>query len=91
MKTITHTEKVTIKVSKEELLEGKWLAYTLLSAKIAEIEKKENLGYKSYRTKLYNSYAGNKYNVEIKAGIKCINVDEPMKSTASLALEFIKE
>ena len=37
MKTITSTETIKIKVKKEELLEGKWIHFQLLSKKLGEI------------------------------------------------------
>ena len=88
MKTIQNTDKVTIKVSKNELIEGKWLNYQLLSKKLSEVEKTENMGYKSLRTKLYNSTACDKYNLKEIAGLKCIDIDSPMKAVASLELTF---
>lgn len=90
MRTITNTEKITLKVTEDELIEGKWLNYSLLSKKLQEIEEKENMKYKSLRSKLYNSINCNKYNLRIVAGLQCIDVDNPMKSslTASLELYF---
>ena len=46
------------------------------------------MGYKSLRNKLYNSSACSKYNTAEMAGLKCIDVDNPMKATASLVLVF---
>lgn len=88
MKTVQNIETITIKVSDNELIEGKWLNYQLLSKKLGEVEKAENMGYKSLRNKLYNSSACDKYNIKEMAGLKCIDVDNPMKGTASLALKF---
>lgn len=91
MKTVQNIDKVTIKVTDNELFGGKWLNYQLLSKKLGEIEKESNMGYKSLRNKLYNSSACGKYNLEEIAGLKCINVDDPMKGTASLCLSFERE
>ena len=88
MKTITSTDTVTIKVSKEELLEGKWIHFQLLSKKLGEIEKQEKLPYKKLRNKFYNSRACNKYNMQDIAGLPCIDVKNPMKDKASLELIF---
>lgn len=88
MKTIQNVDKITIKVSDNELIDGKWLNYQLLSKKLGEIEKSNNMGYKSLRNKLYNSSACSKYNTTEIAGLKCIDVDNPMKATASLELVF---
>jgi hypothetical protein len=89
MKTIASTVNLKLKVSSDELINKKWLCYTLLSKKVAEEEEKQGTGYKSFRTRLYNSCMCKKYNIETVAGIKCINVDKPMKSEpASLVIEF---
>lgn len=88
MRTVQNVEEVTLKVTKDELIEDKWITCQLLSIKISEIEKNNNLRYKSLRSRMYNSLACGKYNVENKAGIKCVNVEEPMKGTASLKLTF---
>ena len=90
MKTIQNVDKITIKVSDNELIGGKWLNYQLLSKKLCEIEKSNNMGYKSLRNKLYNSSACSKYNTTEIAGLKCIDVDNPMKATASLVLVFAR-
>lgn len=88
MKTIQSVDTVTIKVTDSELITDKWLNYQLLSKKIGEVEKEKNLGYKSLRNKLYNSTACGKYNTAEMAGLKCIDIDNPMKSSASLVLKF---
>lgn len=88
MKTIQSVDTVTIKVTDSELIADKWLNYQLLSKKIGEVEKEKNLGYKSLRNKLYNSTACGKYNTAEMAGLKCIDIDNPMKSSASLVLKF---
>lgn len=88
MKTITNTDTVTIKVSKEDLLEGKWLHFQLLSKKLGELENQKKLPYKTLRNKFYNSRACNKYNMQNIAGLPCIDVKNPMKDKASLELVF---
>jgi hypothetical protein len=88
MRTIANTEKITLKVTEDELIGGKWLNYTLLSKKLQEIEVKENMKYKSLRNKLYNSINCNKYNMGLVAGLPCIDIDNPMKSRATASLEL---
>lgn len=88
MKTIKNTTTICVKVTDNELINGKWFSLQLLSKKVAEIEKEQNVGYKSYRCKMYNSIACNKYNVEVISGIKCIDTENPMKATASLEVTF---
>lgn len=88
MKTVQNIEKVTVKVSKNELLEGKYIHCKLLSEKLGKIEEKNDLRYKSLRSRFYNSCACNKYNMTEKAGLKLIDVENPMLATASLELTF---
>ena len=88
MRTIKDTEKVTVKVTEDELIDGKWLNYELLSSKLGAIEKEKSIGYKSLRNKLYNSYACGKYNIQKIAGLRCIDIDNPMTGKASLELVF---
>ena len=92
MNTIKNTEKLTISVGKKDLFEGKWLNLQLLSQKIHEVEKQNNMAYKALRNRMYNSRYCNKYNLKDIAGILCIDVTKPMaKAQASLVLDFIIE
>lgn len=88
MRTVQNIDNVTIKVSKDELINEKWLTFQLLSRKLAEIEEDRKIGYKKLRNKMYNSQACSKYNSEIVAGMKCIDVTNPMKGIASLEFTF---
>lgn len=88
MKPVQSTTEIKIKVSPSELLEKKYLNYQLLSQKLGEIEKNENMPYKNLRNKFYNSSNCGKYNTTDIAGIKCIDIENPMKGTASLQLSF---
>lgn len=89
MRTVKNIETVTVKVSSDELIEGKWLHYQLLSKKLYDMEQQNGMAYKSIRNRLYNCFALGKYNTETKAGLKCIDTENPMKTnTASLILNF---
>lgn len=88
MKTVQNIYNITVKVSKNELINGKWLAFQILSKKLGKIEEDRSMEYKRLRNRMYNSQACSKYNSEIVAGIKCIDVTNPMKGTASLTLTF---
>ena len=88
MKTVTNVYNITVEVSKSELIEGKWLNFQLLSQKLGKMENDQKMAYKQLRNKFYNSMNGNKYNMTQKVGLKCIDIDNPMKTTASLALTF---
>lgn len=89
MKTIQSIETVEIVVYPEELLNDKWITFHLLSKKLGEIEEQNKMTYKQLRNRFYNSRACNKYNLETIAGMRCIDIDEPMKTnTASLVLKF---
>ena len=88
MKTVASVCTIKVSVSKDELIEGKWLNFRLLSQKLGKMENDQNMAYKQLRNKFYNSMNGNKYNMTEKVGLKCIDIDNPMKATASLALVF---
>lgn len=88
MKTVQNIDNITIKVSKEELINEKWLTFQLLSKKLAKIEEDKSMEYKKLRNKMYNSQACSKYNSETIAGMKCIDITNPMKGVASLTLTF---
>lgn len=88
MKTIQSIEKVEVTVTKEELLENRWISFQILSKKLGEAEQKGGKPYKHYRSKLYNSKACNKYNTKSIAGILCVDTETPMKAKASLELSF---
>lgn len=88
MRTITNTESIKLTIDKGSLLEGKYLPLTVLSSKLREIEKGNNLGYKQLRNRMYNSKNCNKYNMKEIAGITCIDVMNPMQGKASLDLTF---
>ena len=90
MKTIASTETIKLSVDSNELINGKWLNFQLLSKKLGEIENQKKIAYKSLRNKFYNSRACGKYNMQEVAGLPCIDVDEPMKGKASLELVFEK-
>ena len=46
MKTVQNIDNITVKVSKEELINEKWLAFQLLSKKLAKIEEDKSMEYK---------------------------------------------
>lgn len=92
MRTVANTETIKIKITKNDLIEDKWIPYLCLSSKIKELENEKDMVYKRLRVRLYNSFSSNKYNIDTKAGIKCIDTKNPMKSnSASLVLYFVKE
>jgi hypothetical protein len=89
MKTIQSIENITIKVTKGELLEGKYITFPALSAKLRDYEIEHSMGYKQLRNRLYNSRACGKYNTKSIAGMVCFDTEEPMKiKEASLVLSF---
>ena len=90
MRPVLDTCEVTIEVKESELIEGKWINFQLLSRKLGEMEREKKLAYKQLRNRMYNSMNCNKYNIEEKAGLKCFDVDNPMKGTASLKISFVR-
>lgn len=91
MRTIKDISEVTIVVGSTDLLDGKWLNVQLLSEMLKAKEESEGLDYKRLRNKMYNSLGAGKYNTMNKIGLTFIDVDNPMKNTASLKLTFKKE
>ena len=91
MRTIKDISEVTVKVSKSVLLEDKYLSVQVLSEMLKTKEEQENLGYKRLRNKMYNSLGAEKYNTISRYGMTFIDIDSPMKNTASLKLVFVKE
>lgn len=91
MRTVANTEEVMIEVQDSELIEGKWLSYSAISKKLSAMEEKDKLGYKALRNRLYNSCSCGKYNTKDFFGnMRCIDIENPMKGTASLKLNFKK-
>lgn len=91
MKTVQSVESVTVTVTKDELLNDKWLSFQLFSKKLREIEKQNSMCYKYLRNRFYNSRACGKYNMETIAGVLYIDTENPMKTlTSSLVVKFKK-
>ena len=62
MKAVQNIDNITVKVSKEELINEKWLTFQLLSKKLAKIEEDKTMEYKRLRNKRDNSKAFSTYN-----------------------------
>ena len=90
MRTVQNTKTVEIKVSDSELIEGKWINFSLLSEKLHSIEKEQKLEYKALRNRFYNSIKHDKYNTIDKVGLQFVDIDNPMKKEASLELKFVR-
>ena len=91
MRVITDTQEVTIKVTKEDVLYDEWIPFENLSNKLKALENDKSREYKYYRQRLYNDYRGGRLNGKVFAGIKCVNIKDPMNGTASLKLNFVME
>ena len=90
MRTIKEISEINIRVHKGYLYEGKYLAVQVLSEMLKEAEERENLGYKKLRNKMYNSLGADKYNTIERFGVTFVDIEKPMKNTASLKLTFEK-
>lgn len=88
MKTVLSVENVTVKVKKNELLQGEYIHFQLLSEKLKAIEEEKGYEYKKLRNRFYNSFACGKYETKEIAGLKCVFTTKPMKGVASLVLDF---
>lgn len=91
MRTIKDISEITLPVKKDLLFEGKYLSVQVLSEMLRSTEESDNLGYKKLRNKMYNSLGADKYNTITRFGITFVDVEKPMKNTASLKLNFVKE
>lgn len=89
MRKITETRKVLIKISKDDVINGEWIASTLVSDKLKDMEVESNEPYKSLRNKFYNTDASGRFNTTVIGGVKCINIKKPMNVVpATLEIEF---
>ena len=88
MRTVSDTVKVELKVKRNELIDGKYMFYEHVSAKLKVLEEQDATKYKALRNHFYNSSFGNKYNIVHVYGLKCIDVTDAMKAKASLELSF---
>lgn len=88
MKTFKSVENITLKVTKNELVNGKWLNLALLSSKLQDLENEGKYPNRYLRTKLYNTTASGKLNTEVVCGMKCVDVKNPMKVNASINFTF---
>ena len=88
MRTVSDTVKVELKVKRNELIDGKYMFYEHVSAKLKVLEEQDAAKYKALRNRFYNSASGNKYNIVHVYGLKCIDVTDAMKAKASLELSF---
>lgn len=89
MKTIKDTVTLTVEITKEDLLNDKWISVYALSKKLAKLEYQNKAMNKDYRTRLYNSITGGKYNVKVIAGVRFIDTTNLLKSEkASLIMDF---
>lgn len=91
MRTIKDISEVTVTVKQSYLYDGKYLGVQVLSEMLRNTEERDNLGYKKLRNKMYNSLGADKYNTITRFGITFIDIEKPMKNTASLKLNFVKE
>ena len=91
MRTIKDISEITVTVDKDTLYDGKYLGVQVLSEMLKRAEERDNLGYKKLRNKMYNSLGADKYNTIERFGITFIDIEKPMKATASLKLNFVKE
>lgn len=88
MKVVRDTIKVKLKVKRSELFEGRYMYFKKVSALLRDKENSGNMQFKALRNRFYNSDLCQKYNVKEICGLKCIDTLEPMRSKASLELEF---
>ena len=88
MKGVKQTMKIELEVHKDEIIKDKYIHYECVSSKLKALEEQNNTQYKAMRNKFYNSSFGGKYNLATVCGLKCLDLENPMKAKASLELSF---
>lgn len=88
MRVVKQTVQVELEVSRNELIDGQYVHYECVSAKLKALEEKNNTQYKALRNKFYNSVASGKYNIICIYGLRCIDIKNPMRAKASLEIKF---
>ena len=88
MKVIKDTMKLEIEVKKEDLISGQYIPVSVVSDRLRVMEEEKEMPNKSLRYRFYNTVNSNRYNTKTFAGIKCIDIKEPMIKLASLELTF---
>lgn len=91
MRVIADTKFVEVGIEKDLIFtdNGKrYVCVQIVSDLLKKKEEADNLEHKSLRIRLYNSLHCEKYNVLDAFGMKWIDIDNPMKSKASLELNF---
>lgn len=92
MRTVKNVEKVALSVSRQNLVNEKYVFVDTVSELLKEQEISKGLKYKSLREKFYNCIRLGKYSITVIYGKQCIDVTNPMMARASLALSFkVKE
>lgn len=91
MRPVANTKNVTVEVTNDDVIEEKWLPFLTLTKKLSVLEKADKQPHKEYCKRFYNSNRCEKYNIRTVAGLKFIDVDEPMKEeVASLHISFVR-
>lgn len=88
MKVVKQTVKIELEVHKDEIIKDKYIHYECVSSKLKALEEQKNTQYKALRNKFYNSSSCGKYNLATVCGLKCLDLEHPMKAKASLELSF---
>ena len=88
MKVVKQTVKIELEVHKDEIIKDKYIHYECVSSKLKALEEQNNTQYKALRNNVYNSSFGGKYNLATVCGLKCLDLENPMKAKASLELSF---
>lgn len=89
MRTIQYKSEITLEVKQEDLFEGRYVPYTLVSSKIKEFTEKNNLYKEKLSSKFRNSFIAGKYKTKEIATLRFIDVKDTMANDyASLILSF---
>jgi len=89
MKVVKQTMKIELEVHKDEIIKDKYIHYECVSSKLKALEEQNNTQYKAPEKQgsTILLLAG-KYNLATVCGLKCLDLENPMKAKASLELSF---
>lgn len=84
------TERLTLDITNERLLDGRYISFASLAGMVRKYEESHSIPGKKLQVKLYNSLYGGKYPVMEMYGVRFVDTRTPVKSDASLVIDFIK-
>lgn len=88
MRTVNSVMNVVFDVAGNDIIEEKYLSLRKLSEYLRSLEISDAGKYYGVRKKLYNAIQAGKINTVTKAGIRLIDIENPMRGVYSIKLTF---